>query len=306
MQHLRGWIELYGLAFVFLNVLAAQAGLPVPAIPTLVIAGALMVPGEHAFATLAAVVTVASLCADLGWYYAGHRFGRRVLRALCRISLSPDSCVRHTESIYARFGPPALLFAKFLPGFAAVATAMSGALATPIAQFILFDGLGALLWGSVAILAGILFHDAVAQILVRLNELGQLGLLLIVVALFVAAKWWQRYQFSRDLRMARISVEELQQLLTGAAPPVILDVRNPDGLDERGRIPGAITVSDASLAEHLDTLPLRGEVVVYCACPNEASAARLAKLLMRRGYSRVRPLAGGIDAWLDAGYAVEH
>jgi rhodanese-related sulfurtransferase len=46
-------------------------------------------------------------------------------------------------------------------------------------------------------------------------------------------------------------------------------------------------------------------VIVYCACPNEASAARVAKLLKQRGYTRVRPLLGGMDAWVGAGYAIE-
>eukprot|EP01042_Synura_sphagnicola_P030506 gene30507-39313_t len=49
--------------------------------------------------------------------------------------------------------------------------------------------------------------------------------------------------------------------------------------------------------------PVDGEVIVYCACPNEASAAMVAKQLMRRGYRRVRPLSGGIDAWIEAGHS---
>jgi len=47
------------------------------------------------------------------------------------------------------------------------------------------------------------------------------------------------------------------------------------------------------------------EVIVYCACPNEASAAVVAKQLMRAGFKRVRPLAGGIEAWVEQGYPVE-
>jgi len=307
MTQLSGWIELYGLAFVFLNVLVSQMGIPIPAVPTLVVAGALLVPGRHSFSTLALTAMTAALVADLGWYFAGNRLGRRVLRAMCRISLSPDSCVRQTESIVHRFGAGSLLFAKFLPGFAAVATAMAGTLRTPIGLFVVCDACGALLWASTAIGAGMLFREAIASILIRLNELGQIGLLLLLVALalFVASKWWQRHRFYRELRMARISVGELKDLLQGEAPPVILDVRSAAAQSNEGRIPGAITVDDSSLAENLSALPLHGEVVVYCACPNEASAARLAKLLIQRGYSRVRPLAGGIDAWIAAGYQVD-
>ena len=126
------------------------------------------------------------------------------------------------------------------------------------------------------------------------------------LVLFLAAKWWQRHRFYQELRMARITVAELQQLLDGGTPPVILDVRSAASQAESGRIPGSITIRDSTISEDLAALPTEGEVVVYCACPNEASAARLAKLLIQRGYSRVRPLAGGIDAWVQAGYSVEH
>jgi rhodanese-related sulfurtransferase len=46
-------------------------------------------------------------------------------------------------------------------------------------------------------------------------------------------------------------------------------------------------------------------VVVYCACPNEVTAAKVALQLRARGLRKVRPLAGGIDAWVSAGLAVD-
>ncbi|MDB5764726.1 MAG: sulfurtransferase [Herminiimonas sp.] len=85
---------------------------------------------------------------------------------------------------------------------------------------------------------------------------------------------------------------------------MIVDVRSPLSR-ETGRIPGAVMFSFDDLGDpSLDKL-IDGEVIVYCACPNEASAAVVAKKLMRLGYARVRPLAGGIDAWIAAGYSVE-
>jgi rhodanese-related sulfurtransferase len=121
---------------------------------------------------------------------------------------------------------------------------------------------------------------------------------------FLVKKWWQRNRFLKTLRMARISVDELYQLLQQGQAPTIVDVRSALSKGE-GRIPGAVTMSiDDTLLPALDILH-DSEVIVYCACPNEASAARLAKRLMQRGYSRVRPLTGGIDAWVAAGYPIE-
>lgn len=307
MQQLISLIEQYGLAVVFFNVLVEQAGAPLPAYPTLIITGAFAVRGDYSVAALLATAVLASLVSDLIWYYAGKRYGYRVLKTLCRISLSPDTCVRQTESIYARWGPASLLIAKFIPGFASVATALGGVIGTRLIVFTVFDTLGAMLWAGAAILLGAIFHDAVGDIVDVLEGLGKWGLIVLIVffALFILAKWWQRYRFYRELRMARISVRELQDLIERGQQPAILDVRSAVSQERDGRIPGALPVSDTSLDAQLTGVAANGEVIVYCACPNEASAARIAKLLMQRGFTRVRPLHGGIDAWIAAGLGVE-
>src|SRR5437667_2634216 len=117
MDHLIALIQQYGLGFVFLNVLALQAGLPLPAYPTLMVAGALAAAGGTPVYQLIGVGVVGALIADTGWYSAGRSFGMRILSTLCRVSLSQDTCVRQTESIFQRFGPSSMLFAKFVPGF---------------------------------------------------------------------------------------------------------------------------------------------------------------------------------------------
>lgn len=307
MQQLISLLEQYGLSFVFLHVLIEQAGVPLPAYPTLIVAGALVAHANYDVPQLLLAAIAASLIADYAWYLAGSRLGRPVLRTLCRISLSPDSCVRQTESIYLRWGAPSLLVAKFIPGFAAVATALAGSIGTRLWVFLLFDGLGALLWAGLAVGLGLAFQSTVNDLIGVLEQLGKWGLIAIVAAfaLVVALKWWQRQRFYRQLRMARISVGELRDLLDQGKLPVILDVRSPLLQGQDGRIPGAIRIDAQTFGATAPELSADGEVIVYCACPNEASAALIAKRLIQQGYSRVRPLHGGIDAWIAAGYAIE-
>ncbi|MCX7173638.1 MAG: DedA family protein/thiosulfate sulfurtransferase GlpE [Proteobacteria bacterium] len=307
MQLLLSLLEQYGLAFVFFHVLAEQAGLPLPAYPTLIVAGALASRADYTVPQLVAAAVVAAVISDSAWYIAGSRLGRSVLRTLCRISLSPDSCVRQTEAIYLRFGAPSLLVAKFVPGFAAVATALAGSMRTRVGLFLLFDALGALLWAGVAVSLGVMFQDAVHDVLEVLEQFGKWGLIAIAAAfaLFILLKWWQRKRFYAQLRMARVTVEELRTLIDQGAAPVILDVRAPLIQLQDGRIPSAIAIDHGSLEKSLAELSASGEVIVYCACPNEASAAVVAKQIIRQGYARVRPLEGGFDAWVAAGYAVE-
>jgi membrane protein DedA with SNARE-associated domain/rhodanese-related sulfurtransferase len=307
MEQLIGLIQHFGLAFVFVNVLVEQAGLPVPAYPTMIIAGALLTRGEHALTALVLAGALAAVIADTFWYMAGRRFGTRVLRTLCRISLSPDSCVRQTESFFDRFGPASMIFAKFVPGFASVATALAGAMGLSYWKFVLFDLVGALLWVGVAVGLGYLFRDAVADVLDTLQSLGKWGMLLIAAALFgwIAAKWWKRVMFIKQLRMDRVTVDELKSMLDSDAVSMILDVRSALTQAASGRIPGARPVDIKRIAEGLEGVPTDGEVVVYCACPNEATAVKVAQQLRNLGFKRVRPLTGGIDAWIDAGHEVE-
>src|SRR6202158_851214 len=143
MNNLIMMIQQYGAGFVFLNVLALQAGVPVPAYPPLIVAGAYAAMGGRPVWQLVAVGMAAALVADTGWYLAGRKFGVRILGILCRMSLSPNSCVRQTESIFQRFGATSMLFAKFVPGFAAVATGPAGAMRLRYASFVFFDAIGA-------------------------------------------------------------------------------------------------------------------------------------------------------------------
>ena len=308
MNQLIALIQEHGLWLVFGNVLAEQAGVPIPAYPTLIIAGAYLTLGEYRLVALVVVGALAAVIADTFWYLAGRRFGTRVLQTLCRISLSPDSCVRQTETIFERFGPASMVFAKFVPGFASVATALAGALGLRYWKFVLFDLVGSLLWVGVAVAIGYLFRDAIDNALDTLQSLGKWGLVLIAAAFaaWIATKWWRRILFIKQLRMDRVTVDELKTLLDANEIKVVLDVRSALAQSASGRIPGARRIDIQKIAESVDGVPKDGEVVVYCACPNEASAVKVAQKLRAVGFKRVRPLYGGIDAWIAAGLEVEH
>jgi membrane protein DedA with SNARE-associated domain/rhodanese-related sulfurtransferase len=306
MQLLVDLVLRYGLALAFVTVLVEQIGLPIPSYPILIVTAALASQGAYSVPQLVVVGVVACLLADYGWFRAGARFGRRVLSLMCRISLSPDSCVRQTESIYERWGAPSLLVAKFVPGFGAVATAMAGVVGVAPWAFILFDALGAAIWTGLAASLGWIFRDAVDDILRIIESAGRIGLAAIACAfvLYLLVKVVQRQRLLRQLRMARVSPQELEAMLKGKPPPLVVDVRSA-GSRESGIIPGARWIEVHAPDEELRRLPAMDEVVIYCACPNEASAAVVAKRLMKAGFQRVRPLQGGIDAWIESGLPIE-
>ena len=297
------WFEHIGVLGVFTLVLVEQAGLPLPTYPVLIIAGAMSVQGGTPVERLVLAAVAACLIADLGWYAAGRTLGSRVLRAMCKISLEPDSCVSDTEHLFTRFGTRLLLVAKFIPGLGAVATAMSGVVSARLVSFLAYDGLGATIWAASGVVIGAVFHDAVNDVFTELAALGRTGGLLILALLivFVALKAWRRHQFFQLLRMNRITVQELYRLREAGVAVILIDARPIGSRLRDGVIPGAIALEELLQNEE----QLRGgEAVVYCACPNEATAARVARKLMSMGFHPVRPLAGGIHAWQDAGFQV--
>jgi membrane protein DedA with SNARE-associated domain/rhodanese-related sulfurtransferase len=304
MDALLHLIQTYGLLVVFVSVFLDQGGLPVPAYPPIIVTAAIAVDQQQSLWPILLIAALAALLADSLWYLGGRRIGAALLRLMCKVSLSPDSCVLMTRGVYARWGAPSLVVAKFVPGFAAVATTLAGDTGTSARRFAFYDGIGALLWAGLAVAVGAVFHEAVNDVLASLETLGRYGLLLVAAAIaaFVGYKLLKRRLFLRELRMARITVPELYRLLEDGNGPMILDVRSQPQRDASGWIPGAVFV--ASLADV--ALEPRDEVIVYCDCPNEASAAVLARELRRRGFKRVRPLAGGFEAWREHGHLVAH
>ncbi|CAJ0869819.1 DedA family protein/thiosulfate sulfurtransferase GlpE [Ralstonia flatus] len=309
MHDLFPLIAEYGAFAVFLNVLLTQAGAPLPAVPTLLVAGALTFHGPLYLMELAPAAVSGALLGDGLWYFAGKRYGRHVMALLCRVSLSPDSCVRRTRTQFERWGAPMLLIAKFIPGLSTVSSALLGTMRTPFSTFALYNLVGSAVWATLWLLLGRVAHDSIDQALRQLDLLGTRAVLLIALlaAVYVAARWLQRWRFRKMLEMARISPDELHALIESGAAPVIIDVRaDSSRMLQPQRIPGAMLYDMSSSNRAIEIDGPDREIIIYCACPNEASAVMLARTLMGRGFKRVRPLHGGIDAWVERGYGVEH
>ena len=301
-------ITQYGLALVFANVLLEQLGLPIPAIPTLIVAGALAAEGKFSAWAIFGIAFAACMIGDGLWYLAGRRYGRRVMTLLCRMSLSPDSCVRQTEVRFERWGALTLVLSKFIPGLSTITPPLAGAMRLGWPSFFLLNGLGVTIWAGAAIAAGMVFHAGINELLVDLEGLGTLAVEAIgaLLAAYVALKWWERRRFYKTLRIARIGVGELRSLMDRGERPVVVDVRSRSSRDlDRRFIPGALAMELDEVERRLEELPAGREMVFYCTCPNEASAAQVAKKLIGLGYTKVRPLYGGLDAWIAAGYEVE-
>lgn len=254
-------------AVLFSVVLVEQFGLPLPAVPFLLGAGALAGMGQLSFGAALGLAVSASLASDLVWYEAGRRRGGSILGLLCRISLEPDSCVRSTEDTFSRYGARTLLVAKFVPGLNTVAPPLAGIVGMRPPLFVLYSIGGGALWAGTFLLLGHAFRhqlDAVARHAVALG--GRLGAVLAALfAAWLAWKWHERRRFLRALRGARIGPGELKRKLDAGEDVVIVDLRHPLDFEADPRtIPGALRLTAEELEEKHDAIPRGREVVLYC------------------------------------------
>lgn len=294
----------------FLGTFAAAIGLPVPAMPTLILVGAGLVTASSPLLVLPtfAGALAGAFAGDAAWFLAGRRFGYRVLDGLCRVSLSPDTCVRRASGFFEKRGVKLLLVSRFIPGLSLVAIPIAGAGDTRFSRFTLYDLAGAALWVVVGLSAGMIFYRQIDAVLGLLRQfgIGMAALAVTALVIWVAFRYARRALLIASLRRSRISVDELSTLLARDPGALIVDVRSASSRrDDPYVIPGSRLFDFSSADAQLATLPRNTSVIIYCSCPNEVSAAKVAERLTKLGFSNVRPLTGGLDAWRDSGRDVE-
>ena len=268
METLDVLIRVYGYPALFGGMFVEQFVPPLPGEPLLLGAGALAGTGHFRLWLAATLALAGTVLGDLIWYEIGRRGGHRVLKWMCRLSMEPDTCVRSGENAFARRGASALLIAKFLPGLNSIGQPLAGALGMPRRRFVIFDVLGAVLWVGLYVGLGYAFHRQLAETAVLADRLGGWAIAIIagVFGLHFGVKLTRRQLFLRQLRIARISPEELQAKLTAREPVFIVDLRHE--LDARAEplvIPGAVHMAPDSLERGQGAIPRDREVVLYCS-----------------------------------------
>jgi membrane protein DedA with SNARE-associated domain/rhodanese-related sulfurtransferase len=299
MAQLSHLIHTYGVLIVFGTVLLEQIGLPIPAFPVLIIAGALAVDKGANWPLYLTASVAACLLSDYFWFCAGRYYGKRILRLLCKISLSPDSCVSQTEDNFSRWGAKSLVVAKFIPGFNTIAPPLAGAMGTATRQFLWLSVAGGLLWSGVGMGLGAWFHGSVDDVIGWFETLGSTALMVVgaLLALFVLLKYIERRRNLGAADVPRIDTDELKALLEAGHDPLIVDARSVTARKLEQGVPGALVYGDHVPARLMASLDRDRHIVVYCSCPNDVTAAQVAKAFLDKGFHRARPLRGGLDAW---------
>jgi membrane protein DedA with SNARE-associated domain/rhodanese-related sulfurtransferase len=308
-------IDRFGTAIVFVNALVSALGIPVPIMPTLVIVGATLltsadsagvqVPLHYAIALSAAVA--GGLIGDFVWFQGGRIYGGQTLKTICQLSLSRDTCVKKTERFFGKFGVRVLFIAKFVPGLSLVSVPLAGTMGVRTRSFLAHDAVGIALYAVLGLTLGTAFANQVESLFRVMSHLGRQAAFIVVLALacYIAYRYWRRRTLLATLEKARMSVDELYTLMQSGKPPVVLDIRSGEKryLDPY-TIPGSIHTDERAWVSAVSELEPDTSIVIFCSCPNEVSAAWLAKTMRTAGYQKSIPLTGGIDAWRAAGFSL--
>ena len=298
----------YGYVLIFGWVLLEQLGLPLPATPVLLAAGALSATEHMNFPAALFAGVLACLTADVSWFLFGRRYGHVVLRLICKFSLESSVCVRRTHDSFGKRGAYTLLFAKFVPGLSVIAPPVAGQTGMSLGRFVVFDSGGSVIWVGALLLAGRLFGDLLKKDPSVLDTIGHFGgiLLLLGILAFIASRIYRRQSYLRKFRTARLEPETLKQMLDSGEPVYIVDLRHPlELVPDPFTLPGAHHLSPDALAARHGEIPLDRDIILYCTCPSEATAAKTAMTLHKLGVDRVRPLRGGFDEWKRLGFPLD-
>jgi membrane protein DedA with SNARE-associated domain/rhodanese-related sulfurtransferase len=302
----------FGYAGVFVFVFMEQMGIPIPAFPALLAAGALVASGALNLAFCVIVAVIAALVADNIWYGIGRVKGLSVLHLMCRLSWKPDVCVGKTKSLFAHHGAKSLIFAKFIPGLSTLAPPLAGITQVPFNRFILYDGMGTLIWAIPPLLAGAYLQKTSEALASRVHPMMPYlpWICLAMVSVVLIWRFLNRRIYLRALRQTMregIDPEELNRMIDRADDIVVVDIR-----DEMTARANPIAIANArwiplpTLASRISELPTDKPVIVYCDCPEAQGSAAAAKELQKKGVSLARPLSRGLRGWIAKGFETEN
>lgn len=298
----------YGYWVILGWVFADQFALPLPSIPILIGAGALSATGQLDVVGVVALATAATLAADFAWYALGHHFGPKVLRLTCNLSIEPVSCISSAKNYFDRYGPAAIVAAKYIPGIQTLAPAAAGAIRIPFGVFVLLDVAATAIWVGPFTALGYFFHAELGQLMTAIAETSS-GFLIaaaVIMAAYMAFKIAQWALFLRTLRIRRVTPEHISGRLESGETLTIIDLRQRGDVATLPlAIAGANRIPLDEIKHRHDEIPRDTDVVLYCTCPNEVSSARVALVLKRRGITNVFPLIGGLQGWIDLGYPTQ-
>lgn len=299
-------VAAWGSEAVFVNVLFTRLGVPLPAVPVLLLAGFAVAHGTLSFTHVLLAAVFGALIGDGVWFTAGRLYGRPLSNRLARFSLTIDSSVQTTRKLFERFGSSIVAACTFVPGLALITPPLMGTTRIETPVFATWDAIGTLVWAAFWLLGGSSFNQQLSTVLraIERHDATVFDLLIGLALLFFCYRYVRRWHLGKWLQDQTITAERLDAMMHSALPPVVLDARLPTLVNQEPyRIPGALSFDLKARA--LGPAFAQREVVVYCVCPSDVTAKQVCRRLRGEGFGHAYALRDGLDGWVARGYPVE-
>ena len=322
-------VATWGSAIVFVNVLLTRLGVPVPAVPMLLFAGSAIAAGTLSFWPILGAAVLGALIGDGTWFAAGRLYGRKLLAWLGRLSPAVDAKLETARSLFERYGVPLVSISKFVPGLGLITPPLMGTTAVDIRIYALWEFASVITWAAFWLLGGAAVERELHMLRAFVERRGgTLADILLAVALVyllyrLHLRYRERRRFARGASMPAppllVAPTRNTPASAGSRPPGrwrrlgrmnhmapsrVLDARpGAPLLDLRRQIPDALAL-DPHSPEQIDGALRMHDTVIYCICPDSATALEVSQHMRSNGYTRIRALRGGLDAWQRRGFPV--
>jgi membrane protein DedA with SNARE-associated domain/rhodanese-related sulfurtransferase len=300
-------VATWGGAIVFVNVLLTRLGVPIPAVPVLLFAGTAIAAGTLSFWPVLCAAVLGALLGDGVWFTAGRLYGRKLIGVLGQILPAIDARVEQARSMFERFGVPLVSISKFVPGLALITPPLMGATAVDARIYAVWDLTGAMAWATFWLLGGAAAERQLHMLFefVRARGGTVIDLLIGAALLYLAYRLMQQRRARRQpARADKAALQASSRAMRLNAPPKVLDARPRSAApDAAPLIPGALAL-DPHSPEQIDFALRAYDMVIYCVCPDSATAAEISVRMRNYGYTRIRSLRGGLEAWQLRGFPV--
>ena len=129
----------------------------------------------------------------------------------------------------------------------------------------------------------------------------------LITILCVSIFYWLKHRTNKgEMDRHSISAEDLHSLIGSASQVLLFDVRQTlDVIAYPEQIPGAQRIPPEEVLRNPNAIPKEKDVIVYCTCPGEKTSRIVLRRALENGFTRVKFLRGGLDAWKRMGFPLE-
>jgi len=181
-----------GYPLLFLLVMSESSGVPVPGETALISAAVLASQGKLQIAIVIVLAATAAIVGDNIGYLIGRKGGRWALERPGRFERQRQDMLLVGEPFFARHGPKAVFFGRFVLGLRVWASWLAGATRMHWRSFAFWNALGGICWATAIGLIAYALGSSAGNVIEAFALYGLAALALGLISLFVAHRRQRR------------------------------------------------------------------------------------------------------------------